>query len=103
MGMWIDAERVVDRAGQVFGTDRTVDGPGGVLIGAAEGDAATNASAGEHARETVTPMVAAVLLTSILEPRRPTHFADGNHQCFVQEPACLHVVKERGEAPVQAG
>ena len=64
MGMGIDAEGMVERAGEVFGADGLVDRPGGVFVGAAEDDAAANAGAGEHAREAVAPVVPAVLLAA---------------------------------------
>ena len=82
----VDAQRVVDGGGQVFGADRRGGGEGGVAVGRAVHLPAADPAAGQHDRVARRPVVAAGIPVDL---RRPAELAQAHDQGFVQQAALV--------------
>src|SRR5215813_10921878 len=86
----VDAERRIDRAGDVFHIDRAIGRPSvindlpAVFIGLADDRAAPDAAAGEHAGMNMHVMLAA-FASLAQSPRSPAEFAHRDDQRLVEQ------------------
>lgn len=98
--MRIDTEAVIDRGGEIFGRSRIVGGIRGEAVARTVNDAAANAAAGEHRRETTRPVITTVAARTrsadnpLADARRATHLARPDDERLVEHPTFLQIVQQ---------